>query len=87
MARNSVLAAAQENTGIDRKAIVTMPGVEQAGYRLLAVILAFCFSWNREYYINNIVLNSLTSDLSATGAAVRSTDTLLAGCLVACATE
>ena len=39
MARNSVLTAAQENTGIDREAVVTVPGVEQAGWRLLAVIL------------------------------------------------
>ena len=87
MARNSVLAAAQENTGIDREATVTMPGVEQAGWRLLAVLLAFCFSWNREYFINNIVLANLTNNLSATGAAVRSTNTLLAGGLVACAAE
>ena len=79
MARNSVLTAAQENTGIDREATVTMPGVEQAGYRLLAVFLAFCFSWNIKYFINNIILDSLTCNLSATGAAIRSTDTLLTG--------
>ena len=79
MARNSVLTAAQENTRVGRETVVTLPGVEQAGWRLLAVILAFSFSLNSEYFINNIVLVSLTSNLSATGAAIRSTDTLLAG--------
>ena len=87
MARNSVLTAAQENTGIGREAVVTVPGVEQAGWRLPTVILAFSFSWNREYFINNIVLTNLTNNLSATGAAIRSTDTLLAGGLVVCAAE
>ena len=84
MARNSVLTAGQENTGVGREAVVTVPGVEQAGRRLQTVILTFSFS---KYFINNIVLITMTSNLSATGAAIRSTDTLLAGGLVACAAE
>ena len=87
MARNSVLTAAQENTGIDREATVTVPGVEQAGWRLQAVTLTFSLSLNSEYFINNIVLVTMTSNLSATDAAIRSTDTLLAGGLVACAAK
>ena len=87
MARNSDLTAGQEDTGVDREAVVTVPGVEQAGWRLQAVILAFSFSLNSEYFINNIVLVTMTSNLSATGAAIRSTDTLLTGGLVACAAE
>ena len=39
---------------------------------------------NTDYFINNIVLVSLTSHLSATGAALRVPDTLLAGGLVVC---
>ena len=82
MTWNSVITASQEDTGVDREAVVTVPGVEQAGWRLQAVTLAFSFSLNSEYFINNIVLVTMTSNLSATGAAIRSTHTLLAGGLV-----
>jgi len=82
MARNSDLTASQEDTGIDREAVVTVPGVEHAGWRLQAVTLTSSLSLNSEYFINNIVLISMTSNLSATGAAIRYTHTLLAGGLV-----
>ena len=87
MARNSVLTAAQEDTGVGREAVVTVPGVEQAGWRLQAVTLTFSFSLNSKYFINNIVLITITSNLGATGTAIMSTDTLLAGSLVFCAAK
>ena len=87
MTWNSLLTAGQEDTGVDREAVVTVPGVEQAGGRLQAATLTFSFSLNSEYFINNIVLITITSNLGATGTAIMSTDTLLAGGLVFCAAK
>ena len=82
MARNSVLAAAQENTIVRWEGGTIAPGVEHAGQVLLAVPLALGFCLNISHLFHNIPSIILTSNFRAAGTAIRSTDTLVKASLV-----